>query len=165
MIWAKLLWIWQAPNLTNHYITRFATCRSDKMSSANYQRNILSLGKQSLAGSWLCQITLPNLPKIFSPTIKFIPHTISHFQRRSSSLPLSFSVSLLSCSLPTPFDSVYKPCHALSCYQLINVFCKELFSFQRLYLHEIIIPFQRPWKTIASKVSKKDQSYTKGPPF
>jgi hypothetical protein len=68
--------------------------------------------------------------------IKFIAHAISHFQQCSGSLPLSFSVSQLSCSLPTTFDSVYKPCCALSPYQLINVFREELLSFQRLDLHK-----------------------------
>jgi hypothetical protein len=62
--------------------------------------------------------------------IKFIANAISRFQQRSASLPLSFSVSPLSCCLATPFANIYKPCSALSCYQLINVFCKSCSHFK-----------------------------------
>ena len=54
----------------------------------------------------------------------------------SNALSLSLAVFPLSCSLPTMFASVFKPCHALSWYHWINIFCKELFSFQRLHLCE-----------------------------
>jgi hypothetical protein len=60
--------------------------------------------------------------------IKFIAHAISQFQRHSASLHLSFPVSPLSCSLPMPFDYVYKPCCALPGYQLINIFRKESYA-------------------------------------
>jgi len=65
--------------------------------------------------------------------IKFIAHAITHF---SDAQPLSLSLSLLSCSLPTTFGSVFNPVMHYHLDHSINTFRKELFSYQRLHLHE-----------------------------
>ncbi len=68
--------------------------------------------------------------------IKFIAHAITHFQRCSVYHSLSLSVSPLSCSLPTTFGSVFNTVMHYHLDHSINVFCEELFSFQRLHLYK-----------------------------
>jgi hypothetical protein len=69
--------------------------------------------------------------------VKYITHAITCLQQHSTSLPLSLSVSPLFCSLSTTFHSVFNPVVSEVHDHSINALCKELFSFQRLHLHEI----------------------------
>ncbi len=116
---------------------RSATCRSNKMSLAYYQRKHSNHGKHiNLRILIVSDYSPESAINIFSNDQIYCPRHLSFPATLCLSHSLSFSVSLLSYSLPTPSDSVYKPCRALSPYQLINEFRKELFSFKRLHLHE-----------------------------
>ncbi len=109
------------------------------MSLANYQRKYSNCWKPIISGILIVKDYSPKSAiNIFFNDQIYCPRHLSFSAILCLSHSLSFSVSPLSCSLPTPFDSVYKPCRALSCYQLINIFRKELFAFQRLHLHETI---------------------------
>ncbi len=97
---------------------------------SNLTENILIVGKQSLADILIVSEYPPT-----SATNTLSNDQIYHLFSETLCLSPS-SVSPLSCSLPTMFASVFKPCCALSCYHWINVFRKELFSFQRLHLYK-----------------------------
>ena len=61
------------------------------------------------------------------PILLLTPSLIS-----SNTLPLSLSVSPLSCSLPRTSIWVFNPVMSNKKYHWINAFCKELFSFLKV---------------------------------
>jgi len=101
------------------------------------RENILSLGKQSLAGILIVSDYPP------TSVINIFSNDQIYWSRHhpfSNTLPLSLSPSLsvspLPCSLPVTFDSVFNPVVHYHLDHSINTFCKELFSFQRLHLYK-----------------------------
>jgi len=106
------------------------------------RENILSLGKQSLAVFLIVSDYPPTSAiNIFSNDQIYWPcqHSFSAMLHLSLSLSLFLSVSPLSCSLPTTFGSVFNTVVHYHLDYSINIFCKELFSFQRLHLYEKIL--------------------------
>ncbi len=128
---------------SNAYYTVLATCWSDKMSPAKYQReNILILGKQSLA------VTLSVLRLSFYIHHKYFLQSLNLWPTPSlvcsNTLPLSrdLSLSLHYLALfPHSSNEYFNPvCPAFLIIELMH-FTKSCSHFKWLLLHKIILSY------------------------